>query len=247
MKFVTNLFVVFIIFFSINVSAQTFEITLHDTELNCPIGELTSFHIDVTNTSDNELELYVVRRLFNFPDGWITNLCFKTCYPPHLDSIVTNSEFGNTPLAVGETRTIYVDVTASSEETTTIRIIVADVRHPLQTKLVTLTANGVVTGIEDEMNTPLEFSLAQNYPNPFSKKAGGNPTTTIKFSIPENSNTVLTVFNLLGEKVADLVNNFLAAGTYSVEFKADDLPSGIYLYRLQSGNFTDTKRMLLIK
>jgi hypothetical protein len=222
-------------------NAQTFTITLHETELNCPIGELSSFHIDVTNTSDSELELFLVRRLPNFPDGWITNLCFGTCYPPFLDSIVTNPDFGNTPLAVGETRTVDVDVTPSSEESTTIRIIIGDPRHPLQTEIVNLTANGVVTGIEDEIDNPLEFSLSQNYPNPF------NPTTTIKFSIAKKSFTVLSVFNSVGQKIKDLARGEFSAGIYHCEFNAAELPSGVYFYQLKSGNFTETKRMLLLK
>ncbi|NOX18703.1 MAG: T9SS type A sorting domain-containing protein [Chlorobi bacterium] len=228
--------------FTTLINAQTFTVTLHETELDCQIDTTTAFHIDVTNTSGSELELFVVRRLPNFPEGWITNLCFGTCYPPHLDSIVTNPDFGNSPLAIDETRTIDVDVTPNSEETTTIRIVIADVRHPLQTEIVSLTANGVVTGIEDEINNPLEFSLSQNYPNPF------NPATTIKFSIADdNAFTVLSVYNAVGQKIAVLARGYFSAGVYNYEFNAAELPSGVYFYQLKSGNFTETKRMLLLK
>ncbi len=233
--------IVLTFFMTVFANAQTFTVTLHETELNCPIGETTAFHIDVTNASDGELELFVVRRLPNFPDGWRNSLCFGTCYPPFQDSIVTNPDFGNTPLAIGETRVLDVDVTPSSEETATIRIVIADVRHPLQTEIINLTANGVVTGVEEETGIPFDFALYQNYPNPF------NPATIIKFAISKSSFTVLNVYNSLGQKVAELVNGRLSAGVYSFEFDASGLTSGVYFYQLRSGNYTETKRMLLLK
>jgi len=97
--------------------------------------------------------------------------------------------------------------------------------------------------------TPKEFSLSQNYPNPF------NPVTSIKFSIPQLSfpnasigNPVsLKVYDLLGKEIATLINESLNPGSYSVNFDARNLSSGIYFYTLQSGNFKQTKRMILIK
>ncbi len=85
------------------------------------------------------------------------------------------------------------------------------------------------------------YYLAQNYPNPF------NPTTKIKFSLKENNLTKLTIYNILGQKVVTLVNDFLTKGNHSYNFNASHLPSGIYFYRLESGNFVDNKKMLLVK
>ncbi|MCB0753535.1 MAG: T9SS type A sorting domain-containing protein, partial [Ignavibacteriae bacterium] len=88
----------------------------------------------------------------------------------------------------------------------------------------------------------------QNYPNPF------NPTTTINFSIPEinkvgqsNNNTVLKVYDILGKEIATLVNEIKAPGNYQVQFDATSLTSGIYFYRLKSGEFLETKKMILLK
>ena len=96
-------------------------------------------------------------------------------------------------------------------------------------------------GVGDELNTPLVFNLYQNYPNPF------NPITTIKYSIPELSKVRLTLFNLLGEEVTTLVNEEKNTGNYTVDFNADNLPSGVYFYQLKAGNFVETKKMILIK
>ncbi len=94
---------------------------------------------------------------------------------------------------------------------------------------------------EVEIFTPIQFSLEQNYPNPF------NPTTTIQYSIPENGNVKLEVYNSIGEEVATLLNETKQAGNYDVSFNASSLPSGIYFYTLTSGEFRETKKMLLIK
>lgn len=90
-------------------------------------------------------------------------------------------------------------------------------------------------------NIPGSYSLEQNYPNPF------NPSTNIKFGIPENSYARLIVYDMLGRKAAELVNEELKAGTYDIKWDASAFTSGIYFCRLQAGNFEATKRMILIK
>jgi hypothetical protein len=89
---------------------------------------------------------------------------------------------------------------------------------------------------------PSEYSLKQNYPNPF------NPITTIEFSLPYNVNNArLSVYNALGEKVAELVNQSLQSGLYSYQWNANNAASGIYIYELRTDNFVSTKKMLLLK
>ncbi|MBK8552270.1 MAG: T9SS type A sorting domain-containing protein [Ignavibacteria bacterium] len=88
---------------------------------------------------------------------------------------------------------------------------------------------------------PAKYSLSQNYPNPF------NPVTNLEFGISKLGFVTLKIYDLLGKEVATLVNEKLNPGTYRVEFDAGTLTSGVYFYRLTSGDFTDTKRMLLIK
>ena len=104
----------------------------------------------------------------------------------------------------------------------------------------------IPTGIVSDGKTLYEFSLEQNYPNPF------NPSTKIKFEIPgqarnDNALVTLKVFDVLGNKVATLVNEEKPAGNYEVEFNAAKLSSGIYFYKLQAGSFVDTKKMILLK
>jgi hypothetical protein len=95
--------------------------------------------------------------------------------------------------------------------------------------------------IEVDVHPPLQFTLEQNYPNPF------NPSTKIKFGLAENTNVKLSVYNILGELVATLVNNQLAAGFYEVEFDAASLPSGMYVYSIETPTFKEVKKMMLMK
>jgi hypothetical protein len=96
-------------------------------------------------------------------------------------------------------------------------------------------------GVDDDLLNLTEFELSQNYPNPF------NPSTSIKFSVPDLSFVNITVYNLIGQEVTQLVNKELQKGYYEVSFNASNLPSGVYLYRLQAGNFAETKKMMLMK
>jgi len=99
-----------------------------------------------------------------------------------------------------------------------------------------------VTGIKrNDSNIPEAFSLEQNYPNPF------NPTTNINFAVNKPSHIKLTVYNQLGQKVATLVNEQLIAGNYKVTWDASKMSSGIYFYRINAGNHTQTHKMILLK
>jgi aryl-phospho-beta-D-glucosidase BglC (GH1 family) len=99
----------------------------------------------------------------------------------------------------------------------------------------------LTTNVDEDFNLPLTFELLQNYPNPF------NPVTEIKFSIPQTSDVELKVFDIMGNEVVTLVDDFKTSGTYSVKFDGKDLTSGVYFYRLQTENFLDTKKLLLLK
>ncbi|MBN2012973.1 T9SS type A sorting domain-containing protein [candidate division KSB1 bacterium] len=97
------------------------------------------------------------------------------------------------------------------------------------------------TGVNQSNNIPLHYSLGQNYPNPF------NPQTTIPFSIRKPGRTIITVYDILGQKVATLLDEYLAAGTYQNNFDASSLTSGIYFVELASGMFMALKKMVVMQ
>jgi hypothetical protein len=90
-------------------------------------------------------------------------------------------------------------------------------------------------------NLPTSYSLGQNYPNPF------NPSTNISYDVPKASHVTLEVYNVLGQRVASLVDQEMEAGNYTVEFDGSSISSGIYFYRLNADDFTQTKKMVMVK
>jgi hypothetical protein len=101
--------------------------------------------------------------------------------------------------------------------------------------------SGQVTSYRPDESLPTEYELSSNYPNPF------NPTTRIEYALPEPGLVVLEVYDTLGRLVATLVNESKEAGRHAVDFDATNLASGIYLYRIQAGSFTQTRTMMLVK
>ena len=103
--------------------------------------------------------------------------------------------------------------------------------------------NQSFSGINDNQGSgkPESFSLGQNYPNPF------NPNTVISYSLPSGSEVKLIVYNTMGKTVKVLVNGYKNAGNYSVNFNAAELPSGSYFYKLEAGQYTQVKKLMLVK
>jgi hypothetical protein len=99
----------------------------------------------------------------------------------------------------------------------------------------------IATDVKNEITIPITYNLYQNYPNPF------NPVTTIEYSISERSKIELIVYDVLGREIEVLVDEEKDVGYYNTEFIAGNLASGIYLYKLKAGDFTETKKMILLK
>ncbi len=100
-----------------------------------------------------------------------------------------------------------------------------------------------MTGIADRISNPIlgSYSLEQNYPNPF------NPTTKIAYNLGQNTLVNVKVFNILGKEIVTLVNEKQVAGLHTIDFNAVQLSTGVYFYQIQAGDFTQTKKMLLVK
>jgi len=126
-------------------------------------------------------------------------------------------------------------------------------KYELIEKKVTVTLASAFTGLlkQDELaeqaaTLPEAFGLDQNYPNPF------NPTTVIRYQLPQNRNVLLKVFDILGQEVKVLVNEAQQAGSYQIQWDGTNatgarVSSGVYFYRIQAGDFVNTKKMLLLK
>jgi mannose/cellobiose epimerase-like protein (N-acyl-D-glucosamine 2-epimerase family) len=162
-----------------------------------------------------------------------------------IEPLPVNRELNLTPLAIGDNDLIISEVLLDG-------VIYSD--YNPTTRVMNLPANtgghftvkyqNILTDVaSDEIALAANFELMQNYPNPF------NPSTTIKYQLPEEGNVSLKIFNSLGEEVANLIDNeYRTNGSHSKLYIVNSsLPSGVYFYRLQAGNYVETKKMILLK
>lgn len=154
--------------------------------------------------------------------------------------IMTSNNFGITFVdqITGDNRHLYGVALRESS----VGVVVGEVGSAGSGALLYTSMNGIVGISNNGSETPKNIVLSQNFPNPF------NPVTRIDYALPKGASVNLIVYDMLGREITRLVNNeFKSAGKYSVEFNGQNLTSGIYFYRLHTGNFMETKRMILIK
>jgi len=223
-----------------------FNVTVNSTQL------MEGFNINIQNTSLTSLTSWVT-------SGW-TNIYTGTYSVPG-----TGWQYINCPTSTfhwNGTSNILLEVcytnssytTFSTVNATTLPGMIYGYYNDNITGCTTAATNvindrpnvcftmGQPLGVNNHNNgIPTKYELGQNYPNPF------NPTTKIKYGLPKQSFVTLKIFDMLGREIKTLVNEQLQAGEYINEFNASDLPSGTYFYRLQTNNFTETKKMVLIK
>ncbi len=199
-------------------------------ELNSPVNGVDTLTVNPvfswTSSSDSDLFDQVYYRFNLSQDSLFTNLLY--------DEVISN----DTTLAIEETlstgdyfwKVLAIDTDSLFTFGSNSNV------EPFKFTIVERVSSEIIYEL------PEDFTLSQNYPNPF------NPSTTLQFSLPEASQVRLEIFNLLGQKVSTLVaGDKLQAGWHSVQFDASNLSSGVYIYRIQAGEFVQTKRMLLIK
>jgi len=123
------------------------------------------------------------------------------------------------------------------------RIIISSINHPgvADTSDHAFAVGNAVTGIVDPGTTVHAFALDQNFPNPF------NPSTVISYQLPKSGPVALRVYDVLGKEVRTLVEGEQSAGSHTVTFDASSLSSGVYFYRMQAGNFVETKRLVILR
>jgi|GEM_PF-5944476 len=179
------------------------------------------------------------------PSGWVVHNFQYAGSDPDGDAVSFYLVDGPNGSSITASGLFSWELTDQYAAQTNIPITVGITDGLLSTEHTSLVNTDNVVGVESEA-IPTDYSLSQNYPNPF------NPSTTIKFGIPEAANVSVKIFNLLGQEVATLVNNNLEAGYHIINFNASNMISGMYFYRIHANgidgsNYTDVKKMLLVK
>lgn len=198
------------------------------------------FSPGILNTTGDVIPVELVSFKANIVDGKV-NLAWTTAtelnnYGFNIERKIVDSDWKNIGFVEGAgNSTARIDYSFTDKES-----ISASVQYRL--KQIDLDGSFEYSNVvEANLGLPNQFELSQNYPNPF------NPSTTIKFSLPEAANVKISIFNVVGEKVVDIINENKEAGYYSINFDGSKLSSGFYIYRLETNSFTSVKKMLLLK
>jgi Secretion system C-terminal sorting domain len=231
------------LFISNNNFAQDIEIIVHDTLITGVIGDEMVFDFEVINISNMEQKVFEVRTINDLPSNWQSSLCFGVnCFAPGVDSIATTPEFFTPALQPGDTLITSLHVFAMMNDgTANVQLQIGTFRNPDDRTTLDFVATTNTTSVENDNDQPGEFFLSQNYPNPF------NPSTNIKFGFQEAGFVTLKIYDVLGNEIAVLVNEYKQAGNYEVNFNGVQLASGTYLYTLTAGKFSETRKMILEK
>ena len=187
----------------------------------------------------------------DLPDTSVTAGKYVKVYPTWIDpdaadvhEIICQSDTSGVYFLIkGHTSgsTVYVRTHDEYAGTSLVKIIVKDYGVGELSDTTSFYITVYPSNAIEIATVPLQFSLAQNYPNPF------NPMTTIRFSLDNSGSTRLIIYDILGRKVTELVNQHLQTGNYTIRFDASNLPSGQYIYQLISGRKVLTKKMMLLK
>lgn len=242
MNKVFSVIVFLILILTGTIKAQDIEVTVHRTYIDSTLGSEMIFDFEVINISQFQQTVFEVRTLDDLPSGWQSSLCFGVnCFSPSLDSIATMQPFGE-PLQPGDTLITSLHVySMTTEGTANVQIQVGTFRNPSLRTTLDFVATTVPTSVDNENTVVDNYYLQQNYPNPF------NPSTKINYGLRKSGNVEITVYNVLGNKVATLVNGYKSAGKHSVDFNASNIASGIYFYKISTPDFIQTKKMILEK
>lgn len=225
-----------------NVFSQDISVIQNQTTLTDSLNSEMIFTADVTNLSQVDQTIFVVRTINDLPANWTSALCFDFCFADFLDSIATTPEFQSSPLEPGETREVAIHVFPFvNPGTADLQIQIGTFADPNNRFTLDFVATVQPTSVSSSGNQPQDYFLAQNYPNPF------NPSTQINFGLNQAGFVSIKVYNVLGNEIAEPVSGYLSAGSHTVNFDSQGLSSGVYFYRINVNGFTEIRKMILEK
>jgi len=242
-RFIKIFFALGLIIYTVPSFGQDFQVILHETFKYDTLGDEIVFDFEVVNISPDTQDVFEKRVINILPDDWTSSLCFgEQCYSSEVDSIATNINSPNPPLGPQDTLITSLHIqTLNNMGTAYVTLEIGLVSNPNNRQTVNFVATtDPSVGVENE-NSPGDYFLEQNYPNPF------NPSTKINYGLKEAGHVTLKIYNILGVEVVSLIDKYQTAGNYEINFPAGKLSSGIYIYRLVTNNFVQTRKMILEK
>lgn len=241
MKYIYLIIVFLVAFSTANAQLQFQRVggdTTHTTQVNAYA------YAWFKNAGPNSIQVRFERTMNHLPNAqWSSSICtYGFCYAPFVN-IAPPVEDPAITLAPGQQDTMDVTMFCQNTGFAHIRLKLYNAANTAQFVEEDFYVMANITGIENISSIADKFALSQNYPNPF------NPTTKINFSIPKNDFVTLKVYDILGNEVANIVNQNLTTGQYTVDFNSSqfNLSSGVFYYKLVTGSFVEVKKMMLVK
>ncbi len=234
---------IFLLLFSaVSLQAQTFSFNRTSPEIIYAspdtMIEIISYG-NVNNLTGSAFSIRLIRTVNLHSPNWASAICdIQNCYGAGTDTAWTLYPPGNNEITIHFYDTVYIPG-IQGHGTVTIRA--ERISNPSENYSVTFKASTFPVSIKQISEVVNSFKLYQNYPNPF------NPATKIGFAVPKTDYVDLRVYDILGREVKVLLSQLLNTGEYEIEFDAHNLASGMYYYRLQSGDNISVKKMTLVK
>lgn len=230
------------------VYAQSFEFKPKELIVYGKPGDRIGCKAEVKNLSSSTLRVDMNRIRNDIPVTWMSSFCLNQCYAPFTDRAQEDIP-GNTTLEF----TIYFDTDSQTEESGEVEMELTNTantseKYTLVFKAITSNTVNVAQALR-----PSQSSLKQNYPNPFGQGSISKSTRTfIEYTVQKAGNTSIVVYDMLGREVKSLVNTHQAHGIYRVDWDGtnnagQEQPSGIYLVKFEAGEYSKTKRMILLR
>lgn len=229
------------------MNSQTFLYNPIELSITSVPGERIGCHAEVKNMMDSKITVHLARLRNDIPLTWTSSFCLNQCYSPFTDEADEDIPASTTFAFI-----VYFDTDPSAEGNGEVEMRISLKENPLEAYNLVFNATTKITSAADHDAGVGKFELAQNFPNPFSAGSFGNPSTTIRFTVAKTAPVSIRVYDLLGREVRTLVHGVKLQGGYIAQWDGKDndahhVPTGLYLYKMQSGDFTQTRRMLLLK
>ncbi len=225
--------------------AQSFTMTSDNPVRSGTPGTFFEYHIKVVNVTANNLQVRIARRVNQMPTlNWSSSICVGSCFPPNVDTLYSPDDVPEIP----PFDTLYFSLDLNSDSHVPgiayVTLAVVNKLNDNDFQQITFTASTTSASVDPNNKNLKVFALMNNFPNPF------NPSTVIRYQLSASSNVSLKIYNLLGQEMRTLVSSRQNAGWHTVQWDARDnygkqAASGVYLYRLTAGNFSETKKMIL--
>ena len=220
----------------------SFEFNYSSTEIVVGSDSVGSFYGTIHNTISDTITIAVVRRINSLPEGWTSSICLgELCYNELIDSVTIQLDMGDST-ACGVL--IWIN---EVEGTGTVQLDLFDLQNMDEHIIVDLNIyTGSTVGIDINSVFPKQMVLYPAFPNPF------NPVTTLRYNLPEDGMVNITIYDMMGRIVRTLENSKQAAGFKSIQWNATNdvgqtVSAGLYLYTIHSRDFSQTKKMILLK